>query len=72
MLEEFGIEIGGGLGELAGKIWRIGLMGCNSRADVVYTCLSTLERCLIDVGVKIFPGTGVGAAEAEHARMAKS
>jgi hypothetical protein len=38
----------------------------------VYTCLSTLERCLIDVGVKIFPGTGVGAAEAEHARMAKS
>jgi alanine-glyoxylate transaminase/serine-glyoxylate transaminase/serine-pyruvate transaminase len=72
MLEEFGIEIGGGLGELAGKIWRIGLMGCNSRADVVYTCLSTLERCLIDVGVKIVPGTGVGAAEAEHARMAKS
>ena len=71
MLEEFGIEIGGGLGELAGKIWRIGLMGCNSRPDVVYTCLASLERCLIDAGVKVAPGTGVGAAQAEHARLAR-
>jgi len=71
MLEEFGIEIGGGLGELAGKIWRIGLMGCNSRPDVVYTCLASLERCLIDAGVKVAPGTGVGAAQGEHARLAR-
>ena len=71
MLEDFGIEIGGGLGELAGKIWRIGLMGCNSRPDVVYTCLASLERCLIDAGVKVAPGTGVGAAEIEHYRLAK-
>lgn len=72
MLEEFGIEIGGGLGELAGKIWRIGLMGCNSRPDVVYTCLAALERCLVGAGVKVTPGTGVGAAESEHARLAKA
>ena len=70
MLEEFGIEIGGGLGELAGKIWRIGLMGCNSRPDVVYICLATLERCLIDAGVKAVPGSAVGAAHLEHARQA--
>jgi len=46
-------------------------MGCNSRPDVVYTCLASLERCLIDAGVKVAPGTGVGAAQAEHARLAK-
>ena len=35
LLDEFGIEIGGGLGPLAGKIWRIGLMGETCRADNV-------------------------------------
>ena len=32
LLEEFGIEIGAGLGPLAGKIWRVGLMGASSSA----------------------------------------
>jgi alanine-glyoxylate transaminase/serine-glyoxylate transaminase/serine-pyruvate transaminase len=39
LLNEFGIEIGAGLGPLAGKIWRIGLMGYSSRPDNVMLCL---------------------------------
>src|SRR5262245_65096407 len=35
LLSEFGIEIGGGLGDFKGKVWRIGLMGYNSRAASV-------------------------------------
>jgi alanine-glyoxylate transaminase/serine-glyoxylate transaminase/serine-pyruvate transaminase len=62
LLSEFGIEIGGGLGEFKGKAWRIGLMGYNSRPDVVLLFLGALEQCLTSQGVKIQPGGGVGAA----------
>src|SRR6266568_6576031 len=44
LLAEFGIEIGGGLGPLAGRVWRIGLMGESSRHEHVVTLLSTLEQ----------------------------
>jgi alanine-glyoxylate transaminase/serine-glyoxylate transaminase/serine-pyruvate transaminase len=43
MLEEHGIEIGGGLGELAGKIWRIGLMGYGARPEIVDQALKALN-----------------------------
>ena len=46
MLNEHGIEIGAGLGPLAGKIWRIGLMGYNARPEVVARCLEGLKDCL--------------------------
>jgi alanine-glyoxylate transaminase/serine-glyoxylate transaminase/serine-pyruvate transaminase len=46
LLNEFGIEIGGGLGDFKGKVWRIGLMGYNSRESVVLTFLAALQRCL--------------------------
>ncbi len=46
LLAEHDIEIGGGLGELAGKVWRIGLMGTNSRPDVVARLLAALARVL--------------------------
>jgi alanine-glyoxylate transaminase/serine-glyoxylate transaminase/serine-pyruvate transaminase len=46
LLEEFGIEIGGGLGKLAGRIWRIGLMGENARVEVVDRLVAALERVL--------------------------
>lgn len=62
LLGEFGIEIGGGLGEFKGKAWRIGLMGHNSRPDVVLLFLGALEQCLTSQGVKIQPGAGVAAA----------
>lgn len=44
LLAEFGIEIGGGLGPLAGKVWRIGLMGESSRFEHVMTLLAALEQ----------------------------
>ncbi len=63
MLSEFGIEIGGGLGDFKGKAWRIGLMGYNSRPNCVYQVLAALEQCLGASGVAIQPGSGVAAAE---------
>lgn len=46
MLSDHGIEIGAGLGPLAGKIWRIGLMGNSARPDAVERCLTGLEASL--------------------------
>ncbi|MFN7899154.1 MAG: pyridoxal-phosphate-dependent aminotransferase family protein [Synechococcaceae cyanobacterium] len=43
LLDQHGIEIGGGLGELAGKVWRIGLMGFNSAPENVDRLLNLLE-----------------------------
>ena len=63
MLAEFGIEIGGGLGDFKGKAWRIGLMGHNSRPNCVFQVLAALEVVLRGAGVKIEPGSGVAAAE---------
>ena len=55
LLTEFGIEIGGGLGEFKGKAWRIGLMGHNSRRANVLLLLAALEQCLpkLKVGVTL-------------------
>ncbi len=46
MLERFGIEIGGGLGPLAGRIWRIGLMGETCRKENVMLFLSAVDELL--------------------------
>ncbi len=46
LLDEFNIEIGAGLGPLAGKIWRIGLMGTNSRPEAVDAVLTALSSVL--------------------------
>jgi alanine-glyoxylate transaminase/serine-glyoxylate transaminase/serine-pyruvate transaminase len=67
LLNEFGIEIGGGLGEFKGKAWRIGLMGHNSRPNAVFQLLAALELILSGAGVKIEPGAGVAAAERAYA-----
>jgi alanine-glyoxylate transaminase/serine-glyoxylate transaminase/serine-pyruvate transaminase len=67
LLEEFGIEVGGGLGEFKGKAWRIGLMGYNSRPDVVLLFLAALEQCLAGQGAKVTPGAGVAAANGVYA-----
>jgi alanine-glyoxylate transaminase / serine-glyoxylate transaminase / serine-pyruvate transaminase len=63
LLTDFGIEIGGGLGDLKGKAWRVGLMGHASRAENVLTFLAALEQCL---GGKASPGAGVAAANAAY------
>jgi alanine-glyoxylate transaminase/serine-glyoxylate transaminase/serine-pyruvate transaminase len=64
LLAEFGIEIGGGLGPMKGKTWRIGLMGETSSPRNVLLLLAALERCLSDQGVKTQSGAGVAAANA--------
>jgi alanine-glyoxylate transaminase/serine-glyoxylate transaminase/serine-pyruvate transaminase len=46
LLQRFNIEIGAGLGPLAGKIWRIGLMGSSSTEALVTLCLSALKQAL--------------------------
>ena len=67
LLNEFGIEVGGGLGDFKGKAWRIGLMGHNSRANCVFTVLAALEQVLRGAGAKVEPGSGVAAAERAYA-----
>jgi alanine-glyoxylate transaminase/serine-glyoxylate transaminase/serine-pyruvate transaminase len=59
LLTEFGIEIGGGLGDFKGKAWRIGLMGHNSRPSSVLLLLAALEQRL---GVHGAKGSAVAAA----------
>ena len=46
LLNEYNLEIGGGLGDFAGKAWRIGLMGYTARSENVALCLTTLEDAL--------------------------
>ncbi|MEO7935470.1 MAG: alanine--glyoxylate aminotransferase family protein [Dokdonella sp.] len=46
LLSDFSIEIGSGLGELAGKIWRVGLMGAGSNPDSVDRIVEALGICL--------------------------
>jgi alanine-glyoxylate transaminase/serine-glyoxylate transaminase/serine-pyruvate transaminase len=67
LLSEFGIEISGGLGDLKGKVWRIGLMGYSSRPNNVLLFLAALEQCSMSQGVAITPGAGVAAANRVYA-----
>ena len=62
LVVEYGIEIGGGLGEIAGRVWRIGLMGESSRENNVLTFLSALERTLAEEGYEVAQGAGVAGA----------
>lgn len=66
LLNEFGIEIGGGLGPMKGKTWRIGLMGVTACPGNVLVFLAALEKCLLDQGFKTSPGAGTGAANAAY------
>ena len=64
LLDDYDIEIGGGLGEVAGKIWRIGLMGETSSRKNIMTFLSALEALLQNSGQLESPGAGLDAASA--------
>jgi alanine-glyoxylate transaminase/serine-glyoxylate transaminase/serine-pyruvate transaminase len=63
LLEEHGIEIGAGLGVLAGKIWRIGLMGYSSRSDNIVRCLAALGSVLAADGLPVSGREAVQAAQ---------
>jgi alanine-glyoxylate transaminase / serine-glyoxylate transaminase / serine-pyruvate transaminase len=62
LLNEFNIEIAGGLGPLKAKIWRVGLMGHCSQMQYVLLFLAALEKTLIDQSFRVPSGAGVGAA----------
>ena len=62
LLEEFNIEIAGGIGALKGQIWRLGLMGYCSQKPFVLQLLAAMEKALLDNGHRHSPGAGVGAA----------
>ena len=62
MLNKHNIEIGAGLGDLAGRIFRIGLMGTSSSQQNVITCLVALESVLAEQGWKVEVGAAVTAA----------
>jgi alanine-glyoxylate transaminase/serine-glyoxylate transaminase/serine-pyruvate transaminase len=69
LLDEFGLEIGAGLGPLAGKIWRFGLLGYSCRPDNVMLCLSALGSVLEDMGYPVHVGEAEAAAHAAYAAM---
>jgi alanine-glyoxylate transaminase/serine-glyoxylate transaminase/serine-pyruvate transaminase len=64
LLQNFNLEIGAGLGALAGKVWRIGLMGASARPDRVLLCLEALEDALAKQQFALPAGAGRRAAEA--------
>ncbi|MDI7276294.1 MAG: alanine--glyoxylate aminotransferase family protein [Anaerolineae bacterium] len=72
LLNEHGIEIGGGLGELKGRIWRVGLMGHSSTGENVLQFLGALERVLRAEGLRLSPHAGVEAAASVLQRAASS
>jgi alanine-glyoxylate transaminase/serine-glyoxylate transaminase/serine-pyruvate transaminase len=62
LLNEFNIEIAGGLGPMKGKMWRIGLMGYSSQKSNVLLFLAALEKVLLDQNFPVPAGAGVAAA----------
>jgi len=63
LLNEYNLEIGAGLGALAGKVWRIGLMGHSSRAENILLCVGALESILGDMGAEINRGVALPAMQ---------
>ncbi len=64
LLQAYNIEIGAGLGALAGKVWRIGLMGHSARLTNIMACLGALENTLASLQAPIRTGMALSAAEA--------
>jgi len=69
LLTEFSLEIGAGLGPLAGRIWRFGLMGYSCRPDNVMLCLAALGSVLSDMNVPLHVGDAEAAAHAAYASL---
>src|ERR1700675_671160 len=69
LLDEFNIEIAGGFGPVKGKIWRVGLMGyCSQKANVLLF-LAAFEKVLLDQGLRVPSGAGVGAAIRSYSQV---
>jgi alanine-glyoxylate transaminase/serine-glyoxylate transaminase/serine-pyruvate transaminase len=70
LLQNYSLEIGAGLGALAGKVWRIGLMGASSSPRHVYLCLTALEATIRELGGAVQPGAALAAAQESYASAA--
>jgi len=68
LLDEFNLEIAGGIGALKGKIWRVGLMGFCSQKQFVLLFLSAIEKVLGDHDFRVPAGAGVAAAVKSYAQ----
>jgi alanine-glyoxylate transaminase/serine-glyoxylate transaminase/serine-pyruvate transaminase len=66
LLNDYNLEIGAGLGALAGKVWRIGLMGESACKTNVLLCLGALDAVLTEMGAPINSGKAVAAAQAVY------
>jgi len=66
LLNEYNREIGAGLGALAGKVWRVGLMGFAANQTNVLFCLQALDAVLTDMAAAINSGAAVKAALATY------
>jgi alanine-glyoxylate transaminase/serine-glyoxylate transaminase/serine-pyruvate transaminase len=66
LLNDYNLEIGAGLGAMAGKIWRIGLMGFASNKTNVLFCLGSLDAVLSRMKAPIKSGVAVAAAMAAY------
>ena len=67
LLKEYQLEIGAGLGPLAGKVWRIGLMGHSCRQDNVMLCLEALGSVIAEKDSGIAAAAGIDAAMTRYA-----
>jgi alanine-glyoxylate transaminase/serine-glyoxylate transaminase/serine-pyruvate transaminase len=62
LLSDYHLEIGAGLGAMAGKVWRIGLMGQSSNPRNVRICLSALDDVLARQKAPVKHGVAIAAA----------
>jgi len=69
LLDEFNIEIAGGIGALKGQIWRLGLMGYCSQKPFVLQLLAAMDKALLDNGHRHAPGAGVGGALSVYTKV---
>jgi alanine-glyoxylate transaminase/serine-glyoxylate transaminase/serine-pyruvate transaminase len=68
LLEEYNLEIGGGLGGLKGKVWRVGLMGYSSSESNAIFFLTALEQALREQGFEVPSGAGATAAKESYSQ----
>jgi alanine-glyoxylate transaminase/serine-glyoxylate transaminase/serine-pyruvate transaminase len=71
LLDEFNIEVAGGLGPMKGRMWRVGLMGYSSQKNNVLLFLSALEKVLLDQGFPAPAGAGAAAAIRMYQQLAQ-
>ena len=69
LLQEYSLEIGAGLGAMAGKIWRVGLMGYASNPKNVLLCLGAMDAILTGMKAPIQSGVAVGSARDYYASV---